>query len=343
LNLPIRRLLVCLAACLAPPLVAQDSRAPQAELAGVEKIWDRGRHNAFTDLIRFQGRWYCAFREGSGHVSPDGAVRILTSADGIRWDSAALLSVPDADLRDPKLSATPDNRLMLVAAAALHPPSEVRHQTLTWHSPGGRDWTGPAKIGHPNVWLWRVSWRLGRSYGMGYSTSGPRFLRMYFSPDGHNFRTLAENVFVQGYPNETSLLFESDDSALCLLRRDGDQPTAQLGRSRPPYRGWSWQDLGVRLGGPHMIRLPDGRIVAAGRLYDGKTRTALCWLDPDEPSLREFLALPSGGDTSYPGLVCHDDLLWVSYYSSHEGKASIYLARVRLPEPSRKENRWGSR
>jgi hypothetical protein len=27
----------------------------------------------------------------------------------------------------------------------------------------------------------------------------------------------------------------------------------------------------------------------------------------------------------------HDGLLWVSYYASHEGKTSIYLAKVRLP------------
>jgi hypothetical protein len=41
--------------------------------------------------------------------------------------------------------------------------------------------------------------------------------------------------------------------------------------------------------------------------------------------------MPSGGDSSYPGMVLHDGLLWMSYYSSHEGKSSIYLARIRLP------------
>lgn len=33
------------------------------------------------------------------------------------------------------------------------------------------------------------------------------------------------------------------------------------------------------------------------------------------------LPLESGGDTSYPGLVCHDG----------QGKSSIYLAKLRLP------------
>jgi hypothetical protein len=54
------------------------------------------------------------------------------------------------------------------------------------------------------------------------------------------------------------------------------------------------------------------------------------WLDAAAGRLDEALKLPSGGDTSYPGLVMHEGRLWVSYYSSHEGKTSIYLAKVRL-------------
>ena len=42
------------------------------------------------------------------------------------------------------------------------------------------------------------------------------------------------------------------------------------------------------------------------------------------------LTLPSGGDNSYPGMVWHDTLLWTSYYSSHEEKTSIYLAKIRF-------------
>ena len=79
-----------------------------------------------------------------------------------------------------------------------------------------------------------------------------------------------------------------------------------------------------------MIRLSDGRFVAGVRLYDGKARTSLCWIDVEDGRLDEFLALPSGGDTSYPGMVLHDGVLWVSYYSSHEGKTSIYLAKVKM-------------
>jgi hypothetical protein len=69
-------------------------------------------------------------------------------------------------------------------------------------------------------------------------------------------------------------------------------------------------------------------LIAGVRLYDGKVRTSLCSIDPAGGALKELVALPSGGDTSYPGMVVHDGTLWVSYYSSHEGKTSIYLATV---------------
>ena len=79
-----------------------------------------------------------------------------------------------------------------------------------------------------------------------------------------------------------------------------------------------------------MIRAMKAVDDAVVRLYDKKVRTSLCALDAEAGKLTELLALPSGGDTSYPGLVWHDDMLWVSYYASHEGKTNVYLARVKV-------------
>ncbi|MCX6635984.1 MAG: exo-alpha-sialidase [Acidobacteria bacterium] len=310
----------------------QTARPRRAELVSARKIWDRAPHNAFTDLARYKGRWYCAFREGAAHVSPDGALRVITSADGERWTSSDLLTWPNSDVRDAKLTITPDGRLMLSGAAALHQPAAASHQSVVWFSNDGRAWGDGIPVADPNFWLWRVTWHRGSAFGFAYGTADNRFVRLYSSRNGFEFRTLADRVFEEGYPNESSIVFLNDDTALCLLRRDGQPNTALLGTSRPPYRAWTWQDLGVRIGGPHMTLAPDGRIVAGVRLYDPRVRTSLCWLDRQAGRLTEFLALPSGGDSSYPGLVWHEGLLWVSYYSSHEGKTSIYLAKVRLPD-----------
>ena len=315
------------------------SAAPAPSLVEVRKIWDRAPHNAFTDLTRFQGRWFCVFREGKAHVSPDGALRIITSADARQWQSAALIQSGSADLRDAKITITPDGRLMLSGAGALHQPADHRHQSMTWFSADGKKWSDAYPVGEPDFWLWRTTWHDGKAYGIGYATNSEnRVVRLYRSEDGVAFETLVSNLFCQGYPNETSLLFRDDGTCYCLLRRDGGDAQAFLGVSQPPYTPphWKWKGLGVRIGGPHMIALPDGRIVAAVRLYDGGTRTSLCWIDPDAATLTEFLKLPSGGDTSYAGLVWHANHLWVSYYSSHEAassqaKTAIYLAQVAVP------------
>jgi hypothetical protein len=190
-------------------------------------------------------------------------------------------------------------------------------------------------IGQPDFWLWRVTWHDNLAYGIGYATTGKKQIRLYRSAEGKKFDVWVESLFDEGYPNETSLVFLPDQTCLCLLRRDGKPNSAQLGKSQPPYREWTWKDLGIPVGGPHMLRLPDGRLVAAGRSYDGGARTRLWWLDPDQPKLTEILTLPSGGDTSYPGLVFHEGLLWVSYYASHEGKTSVYLAKIKLPPQDR--------
>lgn len=298
------------------------------ELIEARKIWDRAPHNAFTDLVRFRGRWFCTFREGQGHVSPDGAVRVLASADGRSWEPAALLRSDTADLRDPKISLRPDGRLMLVAAAALHRPRGFTHQTLAWSSADGHDWCPPVPVGDPGYWLWRVTWSGPTAYSVGYHCSPPADVRLFRSSDGCAFGRAVPDLYDRGEPNETALVFRPDGTCLCLLRRDAGH--GLLGRAVWPYTAWAWADVGVRIGGPNLIELPGGRLVAAVRLYDRKVRTALGTIDPDTGRFAEALALPSGGDSSYAGLAWHHGLLWVSYYSSHEGRTSIYLATVRV-------------
>jgi len=307
------------------------SAADSAQLVEVRKIWDQAPHNAFTDLVRFQDRWFCVFREGRAHVSPDGALRVITSRDGRTWESSALLTSPTSDLRDAKLTVTPGGELMLAGAEAISEGSTKTHQSLAWFSRDGQNWGERGEIGDRNFWLWRVTWHQGTAYSIGYGC-GPEegTIRLYQSRDGRRFDTLVKQLSPTGYPNETSLVF-SGETALCLLRQDGTSPNALLGSAQPPYTDWAWRDLGVRIGGPHLLPLPDGRFVAAVRLHDGGVRTALAWLDTQSGRLTEFLKLPSGGDTSYAGLVWHEGLLWVSYYSSHEGRTAIYLASVKLP------------
>jgi hypothetical protein len=303
--------------------------AENAQLLSVQKVWDAAPHNAFTDLIRYEDQWLCAFREGNAHVSEDGSIRILSSIDAAKWESWAYVK-KGGDLRDPKICLTPSGELLLTTAIAFRDVKPVMHESFSWLTRDGKTWDGPHRIGDKNLWLWRVTWHKGTAYSVGYDTAGEKFVRLYESKDGRKFTTLVPTLHSDGSPNESGMTFLADDTALCLLRRDGEKASGLLGRAQPPYKDWIWTDLGVKIGGPHLIELPDKRLIAGVRLYDGKVRTSIVQIDPASGKLTELLALPSGGDCSYPGLVWHEDTLVVSYYSSHEGKTSIYLARVKI-------------
>lgn len=310
---------------------------PPVKLVEVRKIWDQAPHNAFTDLVRYKDRWLCSFREGAGHASGEGKLRIIASAEGRTWEPQGLVEVAGQDLRDPKLSVTPAGRLMLTSAAAVPASRDpVRdHYSFVCFSEDGRTWTKPRPVLASWQWLWRVTWHGDTAYGVAYEWDPPgkseaRGTRAFLakSTDGTAFTKVAD--FAAPGATEGSLAFEGE-TMVCLLRRDGQPNTAWVGRSEPPYREWQWKDLGVYLGGPHLVRVGKGEWLAAGRLIEkGQARTVVGRLDVTGGQLTPLVTLPSGGDTSYPGLVRHGEEVWMSYYSSHEGKSAIYLARLRL-------------
>lgn len=321
------------------------------EIVSVAKIWDKGKHNAFTDLIRWRGKWYCTFRESDAHVGGDGQIRVLESADGTAWESVALLSEQGIDLRDPKFSITPDDRLMIVAGGSVYGGTTVLkgRQPRVAFSKDARTWTPTQRVLTEGDWLWRVTWHDGKAYGVTYNPQARQTkeaqdaakktepvstdaadwkLRLVVSTDGVNY-DLITHLGVPGNPNETTLRFLPTGEMLALVRREAGSTFGWIGSSKPPYRDWTWHETKHRFGGPNFIQLPDGKLWSVGRSYPGGAKTVLARMDRElyEP----VLTFPSGGDTSYAGLVWHEGLLWVSYYSSHEGKTSIYLAKVRLP------------
>ena len=303
-----------------------------ATVVPVKKIWDEGPHNAFTDLIRFQDMWFCTFREGEGHVGGNGRLRVLRSMDGETWEPVALLAEDGIDLRDPKLSEAPDGRLMIVAGGSVYEGKElVGRQPRVAFSHDGVAWSPTQRVLSEGHWLWRVTWHEGRAYGASYNIftrdQEEWSLKLFSSGDGVSFEQVTE-LAVPDKPNETTIRFLPSGEMLALVRREAGDCFGWIGRSMPPYTEWSWHETEHRLGGPNFIQLPDGSLWAGSRSYPGGAKLVIARFGPE--TYEPVLTLPSSGDCSYPGLVWHDGLLWVSYYSSHEGKASIYLAKVRL-------------
>lgn len=316
-------------------------------LLSVDKIWDNAIHSAFTDLAEYKGKYYCAFREGNGHV-PDsqgngnGKIRVLMSDDGTEWSSVALLQKTDCDLRDSKLSVTPDGRLMLLMGGSMDYvdgiPRSICSQVSFMDEAGSFSPVSPVSI-DPSIrserdWLWQVTWYNGIGYGVVY--------RKFETPDWSAFLVkttdgveyqLVTQLQVADQPNEASVAIEDNEMCIAIRRESGDY-NGRVGFSPAPFTKWSWYDLGIRLGGPDLIVLPNGIRLLGSRGYRaGGNYTALFGLNKEHRAVN-LLELPSGGtDTGYPGLLLVGDELWVSYYSTHEPlsdpKTSIFLAKAR--------------
>ncbi len=228
----------------------------------------------------------------------------------------------------------------------------VTHQFVTWLSPDGDHWSSayasPELI---NTQPFRVTWYNGMGYVIGQWGKEPNGATLYRTRDGKSWRALLEGLLPEGHGGEGSLAFGADSTAYCLLRGDSEtQVFIGIGKA-PYYQEWEWKiplvDYGPEhggprpakelmtygLGGPSLIRLRDGRLVGAGRALgperdDG--RATLFLVDPEKNTMTMFAEFDG---TSYPGIIEHDGMIWVTYISSacHKDIWEVHLAKVKLP------------
>ncbi len=336
---------------LAAETAAGDS-LPQVRVASVRRIFHNGEHNAFTDLVRFQGKLYLTFRScPDGHmVHPTASIMILTSDDGREWRPVHRFHVEQRDTRDPHFLVFRDKLFVYTGTWYSGPTTLARedydlnkHLGYAAWSEDGAKWHSPILLeGTFGHYVWRAAAFGDKAYLCGRRKTGfavaPRGegkqveSLMLESDDGLIWRKCA--VFQETAGDETAFLFEPDGSVLAVGRRGG--APAQLLRSSPPYTQWKRKDLDRYVGGPLLTKW-GSRYLVGGRntTKQNGPKTSLCWLAGDQ--LHEFAELPSGGDNSYPGFVeLAPNRALVSYYSSHErdpaGKpiTAVYLAELIL-------------
>lgn len=329
---------------------ANENQAPAVNVVSVRRVFHNGEHNAFTDLIRFKGRFYLVFRNcPDGHmVHPTASIIILASEDTKEWKQVHRFNVPLRDTRDPHFldfqgklfvySGTWHSGTTTPAPATYDLNQHLGYAAWTndgaeWHSPVMVEGT----FGH---YLWRAAAFGEKAYLCGRRKIGFEIAArgegsqvesvMLESDDGLIWRKRA--LFQETAGDETAFLFETDGSVLGIGRRSGN---AQLLRSKPPYTHWERVDLGRSIGGPLLAKWGSRCLVGGRKTTSAGATTAFWWLLGAQ--LHEFAELPSGGDNSYPGFVeLAPDRALVSYYSSHEtdpsGKpiTAIYLAELKL-------------
>ena len=321
------------------------------QLASLRQVYNDGNHNAFTDLCRFQGRYYLTFRScPEGHMLfTSSRILVMRSDDGQAWSLVHAFSVAERDVRDPHFLVFQDKLFVYTGTWLVYPGEPHRldtteHQGYCAWSSDGESWHGPQRCeGTHGYYIWRAA-----TYGGVAYLNGRRTKDFMVVPDRKEDDALQESWLLQSadgihwqplgliqpaYGDETALLFTKEGEALAVARCTWGKP-AQLCRAQPPYTAWTRQDLARYVGGPLLAQWGNRYLVGGRKVLDRtKPTTVLYWLT--DSHLEEILELPSGGDTSYPGFVevtpTHGLL---SYYSSHEGSGTslapchIYLAEL---------------
>jgi hypothetical protein len=315
------------------------------ETMDIRRIWDRGNHNAFTDIAFFKNKLYVVFREGEGHIpnednTGNGIIRVLTSVDGEFWESSVVIKLDGIDLRDPKISVTPKNRLMIIMGGSTYDHQELKsiNTYVAMSDPGGARFSDPEPVTLDETiksdfdWIWRVTWYDKVGYGVLYqSFAGDEKdkTKAYLvkTTKGSEYEVVTE-LDIDGNPSESTVRFLSGGEMSILVRRDGEDQMGMLGTSKAPYSEWNWRKLDFRVGGPNFEVIPINKILIGTRVYSPEGNYTALLLGKKDEEFKEVMRLPSGGDNSYVGMFTIAGYVWLSYYSSHEGKASIYYARI---------------
>ncbi|APD88094.1 hypothetical protein BM527_04700 [Alteromonas sp. Mex14] len=311
-------------------------------LFDIKRISKPAAHCAFTDLIenpfdKNRKTLMCCYRQATNHVSTDGVVIVLTlDKASFQVRNRVIIKEDNADLRDPKFSYNGSRLMLTTYAKSFLDNRKVVTKMVTYFSTTGYSWSAGNSHGRSGWWLWNNTFYNSEAYGFAYNRRA-NSVSLYKGDPTRTMQLHKDDVFNlnkqgKGYPNESTILFDNGGNASVFLRRDADSFSAQFGTSKPPYTKWTWHDLGIYIGGPAAVALSANIFIVAGRHVDWVTRkfSTKVWLfNSESKELEELHTLPSGGDTSYPGLVVENDNLYVSYYSCHiDNEARVYMAHL---------------
>jgi len=317
----------------------------QAKIDWQVTVYADGGHNAFTDLIRWKDAYYICFRQGEHHLSMDGVIRVMRSDDMQTWEPCGTIRTHGDD-RDPHFAAT-DDRLFVFfgvwdlqfgAGTALPDRGKVRsHAAFT---EDGETWSKVSGLFEPAWWLWRVRHHDGVFYSLAYTAVRPppsaRETLLLQSADGLKWDRVSR-VTNERMCGEADMRF-NDDGSMWIISRTGDEAgDAARFDSDPTRMKWTRRDMGTLIHAPAIANWHDRLFVAGRGRTDGEYNTQL-W-EIDDAAVAPLITLPSGGDTSYPGLLTDPDAdpngpptFFITWYSQHETKdryeSNIYAARV---------------
>lgn len=300
------------------------------EVISNNKIWEGQKYAAFTSLVFYKGYFYCAFRNANKHYDTTGEdcgiIKIIRSKDADKWVEFLTFEEKNYDLRDPQLSITPDNKIMLLAEKVQYKEGKAVYRQSCTSFINKRGKHTPLEPVHfsPEMnwnWIWNVEWIDNIAYGFTYVP----YFAFVKSIDGQTYN-IVQNITLSNSPTEASIIKWKDGIYSAVVRTNKN---ALVGFYNVNNNLWEWKDAGAMIGCPKMIIIEKDLFIL-GRSYGTSKTTAIYKYDIENSLVNKIIDLGSDKDCAYPGVVFKKGVLYVSYYVGDGVKGDVYLAKIRI-------------
>lgn len=313
---------------------------PKEETTDIRRIWDRGGHNAYSDITFTRLKLFIALREAPSDIptneSEFGKIRILSSTDGEYWESSAVIEIPGIDLRDPKLSFTPKKRLMLLMKGVKYDGQDIKSMTsyISQSDAEGKRFSKvealelEAPLSSEINNLWRMTWydKIGYSVLSKQDPETGSIINYLVKNEKKKELEIITELEFPGKPTDITVRFLGGAEMMIIAQTDGT--TGVMGTSKSPYTDWKWEQLEKPLESVNFEVIPINKILLGTTLTDENGKYSALLQGKKGENFSESFRLPSGGDTGHMGMFAIAGFVWLSYHSSHEGKTSVYYARI---------------
>ena len=202
-----------------------------------------GWHNAFAALTAWNGRYWLAYRRGSGHTARDGVIVVSVSSDLLAWEEVALFQT-GADDRDAQWVVF-NGRLWLYFNSL----RDGLFAIYASQTEDGKTWSEPERVYRDGFILWKPIERDGLLYAGAHrpGADAERGAELVCSSDGLAWSQISTLRAGRG-ESETTLSFAPNGDLTAFLR-DQRQIGGAILESRPPYTEWAERSAGVHLSG----------------------------------------------------------------------------------------------
>ncbi len=328
-------------------------------------VYESEQHAAFPCAAQLKtGEILAVFREGGGHVSPDGKImKVLSTSHGRRWSKPDTLFSAARDCRDPSVVQLRDGTILVNFFESAYDGSGRLLGAIGCFV--SRSFDNGRTFISPRIALFdSLDWS-ATSDAVLETARGALIMPVYGAKRGGKSSAFAAFSYDQGETWSELVCMARDDSGkvdfqepallecasgklICIMRTDGAEGFLYRTCSEDGGKTWTVPERTSMQGeAPDLYAAPDGILVCAYRDFWPRGTSLSRSYDQGITWEEEMQIAGCEGDCAYPSLISLGENVLAFYYQvlpqgSGEKKSAILGTRFSLRRPAMPEGFSGS-